>query len=136
MAEMLIKLYGNEYDGYIQPFKIASCWMNEFVPEICIFNMKKKQNNYNSSLIKQNAGKHFKGGKIDTQDNVWIHKMNDTILDDNYKKNYNIRSKIILLSYGYKINEINEDIHGFINLPLNISKKNNKIELFVQEYIA
>ncbi len=103
MVELLQLLYKDEYDGYIQPIKVASCWMNEFAEEICIFNMKKLSN---ITLVggKKHKVKYQSGGSL--ADEVWNHKMNDTMYDEHYFTRNKIYRKIFLKYDGYTDDEI------------------------------
>jgi hypothetical protein len=50
---------------------------------------------------------------------VWTHKMNDTMYDENYTKEWNASSTSLLRQDGFSIDKINsfKDINGRIQLP-------------------
>lgn len=117
MANMLKYLYQDQFDGYIQPIRIASCWMNEFLPEVCLFKLDGIVSSNNVSKI--GAGK-LRGGSSDDINDVWYYKMNDLMmsLDDDFM-HYNNMVKLMLRYDGYSVIEINTlDVKdGYIQIP-------------------
>lgn len=103
MVELLILLYGKEFQGYIQPTRVASCWMNDFAPEVCIFDLSK----CHLAVSKEKTTKTW-GGSI--KKDVFYHKMNDSVLDNNYIKNIETLKHVFMKYDGYSDKEIKKEM--------------------------
>ena len=125
MVELLQLLYGTEYQGYIQPMKIASFWMNEFAEEICIFNLKNLNGKLNNVT---SGGKKNKNIKQHGGSETWEHKMNDTMCDDEkiYLDNFKIYQNIFLKYDGYNNNQINKFLQNN-NIPSFNERMQNRL---------
>ena len=124
MIQIIKDIYDNEFDGYIQPYRVASIWMNAFPPEIGLFNISKCQLNIVQPGGKKKKSKKViqKGGVVDPhiEDDVWYHKMNDTMFDpDTFLSDYNVDLILLLREDGYTNEEIikMEDKDGYIQMP-------------------
>ena len=139
MADLLKELYGNSYDGYIQQYRIASCWMNGFPPEVCLFNIAKcdldivtrggKTKKIKSPKMKLSVG----GVNDEKMNDVWYHKMNDTMYDDAWQKKRNAENRLLLRLDGYTNKEIDELISDNSIIMPSLEERVAKSKLLVIE---
>lgn len=102
MVSLLKILYGNIYSGYIQPYKVASCWMNEFAAEVCFFDL---------SIIAESFGSVTEiktGGSRSRRDIDKTHICYYKLNDQNFKKNYKNTIYSLLRYDGYTDKESKE----------------------------
>jgi hypothetical protein len=107
MVSLLKILYGNIYNGYIQPYKVVSCWMNEFAPEVCLFDLSIIAESFGSvTEIKKGGGRSRRD--ID-KTHICYYKLNDKMFkSENFKKNYKNTIYSLLRYDGYTDKESNE----------------------------
>lgn len=129
-ANTLKELYASDYDGYIQEYRIASCWMNSFPPEICVFDVTTCELEI---VTKQTGGskakKKISKEKRDIENDVWYHKMNDTMWKpEEYLIQTNAKRRLLLRYDGFSNKEIDKmkDPKGFIIMPNN-ETRNKKL---------
>lgn len=87
MVSLLKILYGNIYSGYIQPDKVASCWMNEFAAEVCLFDLSTIAESFGSVTEIKTGGSRSRRDIDKTH--ICYYKLNDQMFkSENFKKNY------------------------------------------------
>lgn len=124
MTRLLMLLYG-EYDGYIQQYRLASCWMDAFPAEVCLFNgarcsLSVLQLGGRKTRRQKNLISH-KGGMSNTSfHDVMYKKMNDEMFDpDKFRMETNAICRMLLRSDGFSMSEIDSmvDTNNYIKMP-------------------
>ena len=107
MVSLLKILYGNIYSGYIQPYKVASCWMNEFAAEVCLFDLSKIADSFGSvTPIKKGGSTRSRNRQILDKTHICYYKLNDLMFkSENFKKNYKNTIYSLLRYDGYSDKE-------------------------------
>ena len=104
MVSLLKILYGNIYSGYIQPYKVASCWMNEFAAEVCLFDLSTIAESFGSVTEIKTGGSRSRSRRDIDKTHICYYKLND----QNFKKNYKNTIYSLLRYDGYTDKESKE----------------------------
>jgi len=114
MVSLLKILYGNIYNGYIQPYKVASCWMNEFAAEVCLFDLSTIAESFGLvTEIKKGGGgggSERRRSRIDIdKTHICYYKLNDLMFKSKvFNKNYKNTIYSLLRYDGYTNKECTE----------------------------
>jgi hypothetical protein len=129
-----LKILYSDYDGYIQEYRIGSCWMNAFPPEVCLFDAT----TCDLEVMTQQTGGRKARNKVSQQkagveNDVWYHKMNDTMWKPGeYLTQTNALNRLLLRYDGFSNEEIDKlkDSDGFIIMPDNAKRSKKRYSDF------
>lgn len=126
MVEMIKQFYGNEFDGYISPFRVKSKWMDkDFAPEICLFNVSDAVKIIDENIYSvDRTNRKMKGGSnsLEVRDPERYQqylKMNYEYLitDEERRDQHNKSTLAFMRRFEYTDDEIKYDKRGFIISP-------------------